>query len=302
MMYIHTIKSLREKKNYKFNITKLLRTFTFCAYTFGLFSSISSLCLIINSYIHSVSFWDKQSDMIVVITVFFIASLKLSTYSLFLSRLHHVFTNSALEISNCIFLLLKISFVSFGLAYMLIIYEYTSLCCIESTSADPYDYWQTLLIGHVIEVIIDVLLQLSLLVLFNKSLFKLMQYMRRSIDRGCEMVDLTDNADSKAEYFLNHKQKNVIYIVARASNLIMTSTIATAMHGMMFVIITIFFFQNEMALLIVRTFQPIYCMTETLCVFLNFQYNDRIYSILCCGCTKCCYWCCAKLNLWIQVE
>ena len=262
--------------------------------TFALCSSISSLILLTYSYTHSLSLWSPKSSTIVVIIVFFIVVLKLSTYSLFLSRLKSVFNNSALEISNRLMIISILLLIGFAIAYFVVIFEYILLEV--QTDVNPKIYWKGLLVAHIVEVVIDFITQILLLILFNGCLFRLMRYMKQSV---CDDIQMDGQTD-KSTYFLNDRQQNVMYIVTRTTILVTTSNIATTMHGLMFVILALYFFENESALLVVRTLQPIYCSIEGLCVFMNFKYNDKIYSRLCCGCKKCCYWCCKKINWWFE--
>eukprot|EP01084_Bolivina_argentea_P242882 407311_1 len=319
VIYFHIIKLFTRIK-----IKKSIQRGTHTSSIFGFIASILIFYVITYSYLNdSIELYDRNVYINIVLIGVCVLILKLSTYILFLLRLKLTFKDSIYRIPNYMFIILYVLFSLYAIVYLFIYYELLLLSSIghhlPPNNTSESSHWDIIIILDFIIIAIDTVIEFSLLILFNGSLFKLMKTMsplnkndlllstksyRYHSDNlmssmyGAtvrESQSETDIISMNTMIMLDEKQKDLLHIISRTSVLATVTIIATMIHQIMFIIATEWYRENASVILVIQTLQALYCLIEISCVFLSFKDNNKFYKLLCYPCSKYCNLCCVSM-------
>ena len=251
--------------------------------------------------------------------------LPISIYVTFLVRLKRVFSNSIYTIPRFAWFILITLIITYLGLYSFILW---ALSPIGNLSRDHFV--QTLDNVNYAITVVNSVLNILMMLIFNLLLFKLINSIRSSIYEEKNQIDnekmkkslsmesnqsieintrstiittmnsfsmspMSSIASSKApENFYNEKQRRLIFVVVKITLLCSISMVAKFIMQLLFIIVN----TDGCSGIVLRTLQICYAFVEIVCVFLNFSQNGWWYRKLCAGCIGCCDELCKCVNYW----
>ena len=305
-------------------ITVIANTCTFigCIALFTMFMEIK----IQNESILSQQFYIHKGISNICVNI-----MNISAYFIFLIRLNHAFKGSVFEISHKINILLLSFFILYIIPYIYVhyhIFDYYSESDIKM-ELSHHDLRTNLRIANIIIIAAESMMSITLLLIFNGSLLKLVKtmessqiirdsmlsrnYMHKSEhfrnEQSTDSIEMTVSDPSKQKiknhkstaitklltetYNFNERQQRLMRVVTRTTILATISVFSSIGLHLMYA----FTDPLHRALLawIMRDFQCVYYLLEITCLYLNYAANDWIYMKICCGCNYICYCFCVKI-------